>query len=402
MALALFIPSTLQAQINFADYLPLADGYTWKGVSLSCSNPCSCTPVDVFDVDGPAPVAPDCFRLALAGTSYAAVLGNNAGNFTYHGFYDGPTYVPAIGGPHSLTNIPDGYFFQTDAVEQILVRDWNLITHPDKALYGIPPGLNNLVVLAYYDLNPTYPTGPHDAVFESGLPAGTSLPQGTITALDWFEKDVGFLYSMDVDAQFGTPSPPVLDTVWTASLDCNGNGIFDRVDIANNTSLDTNSNCIPDECESPGNAFCFGDGTGIPCPCLVNGNTGQGCMNSGGAGGAMLSGTGNASLAMDSFQLNVSGVPGNKPGLIIQGTIQTISPVGEGLFCVNGATARSHVQVTSSGSTTFLDFQGSPFGASINALGVPMLYQFWYRDPSNTCAGAGFNFSNAWKIVWLP
>lgn len=34
--------------------------------------------------------------------------------------------------------------------------------------------------------------------------------------------------------------------------------------------------------------------------------------------------------------------------------------------------------------------------------GVATNYQYWYRDPGNTCSGAGFNFSNAWTTTWLP
>ena len=76
--------------------------------------------------------------------------------------------------------------------------------------------------------------------------------------------------------------------------------------------------------------------------------------------------------------------------------------VGDGLLNVGGQTARSQVQVTSSGSTTFTDFQSSSFGASSYGAGVPTNYQFWYRDQANNCSGSGFNFSNAWTVVWLP
>ncbi|MFT7486705.1 MAG: hypothetical protein ACI9F9_002561, partial [Candidatus Paceibacteria bacterium] len=54
------------------------------------------------------------------------------------------------------------------------------------------------------------------------------------------------------------------------------------------------------------------------------------------------------------------------------------------------------------GTTTFTDFQGSPFGNSGYGLGFPTNYQFWYRDPGNTCTGSGFNFTNAWTTSWLP
>lgn len=155
-----------------------------------------------------------------------------------------------------------------------------------------------------------------------------------------------------------------------------------------------------------GNAFCFGDGSGTVCPCGSVSNPGEGCTNSGGITGAVLSATGTASLTQDSFELHVSGVSGNRPGLILRGASQMNggngSVVGDGLLCVAGQTARSQVQVTSSGTTVFADFQGSGFGASSYGAGLPTNYQFWYRDPANTCSGSGFNFSNAWTVTWLP
>ena len=76
--------------------------------------------------------------------------------------------------------------------------------------------------------------------------------------------------------------------------------------------------------------------------------------------------------------------------------------VGDGLLCTGGQSARSQVQVTSAGSTSFTDFQGLPFGASSYGAGVETNYQLWYRDPANTCSGTGFNFSNGWTVTWLP
>ncbi len=122
--------------------------------------------------------------------------------------------------------------------------------------------------------------------------------------------------------------------------------------------------------------------------------------------GATLAGSGEASLTNDSFQLDVAGVPGNKPGLIVLGANQLNgglgNPVGDGLLCVGGQTARSQVQASAAGFTTFADFQGQPFGASSYGPGVPTNYQYWYRDTANTCSGSGFNFSNAWTTTWLP
>ena len=128
-------------------------------------------------------------------------------------------------------------------------------------------------------------------------------------------------------------------------------------------------------------------------------------MNSTGTNGASLVATGNASISADTCGLQIDGVPGNKPGLVLRGKNQVIggagNPVGEGLLCTAGQSARSKVQITSAGSTTFTEFQaGVSFGAASYGAGVRANYQFWYRDTANTCNGGGFNFTNAWTVVW--
>lgn len=157
---------------------------------------------------------------------------------------------------------------------------------------------------------------------------------------------------------------------------------------------------------APGMSYCFGDGTGTPCPCSASGSPGGGCANTTGVGGAALTAAGEASLGNDSFQLFIGGVPGSKPGLILRGANQLSGglgiPIGDGLLCTSGQTARSHVQVTQAGFTNFSHFGGQPFGASSYGPGVVTNYQFWYRDPSNLCSGSGFNFSNAWTVAWVP
>jgi len=155
-----------------------------------------------------------------------------------------------------------------------------------------------------------------------------------------------------------------------------------------------------------GSAYCFGDGTGAVCPCSNHGNPGEGCANTSGVGGARLTGDGNASIANDSFRLIIEGVPGSKPGLVLRGSNFHSgglgTAVGDGLLCTTTQTARSHIQITSAGSTIFTDFGGQPFGAESYGPNVNANYQFWYRDSTNTCSGSGFNFTNAWTVTWRP
>lgn len=153
-------------------------------------------------------------------------------------------------------------------------------------------------------------------------------------------------------------------------------------------------------CSGFGSAYCLGDGSGVSCPCGAFGLSGQGCANTGGSG-AQLLGVGDVCVQWDSLRFEVTGVPGSKPGLLIRGDQQVASPVGDGILCTTGASQRSQVQLTVDGGTTFTDFNGQPFSAVSN-IGAPTNFQFWYRDPLNTCSGAGFNLSNAWSVTYQP
>lgn len=154
-----------------------------------------------------------------------------------------------------------------------------------------------------------------------------------------------------------------------------------------------------------GVAVCAGDGGA--CPCGVAGAPGAGCANSAGAG-ARLTGSGAPRVQAGTFRLSVSGAPGNKPGLLLRGANLLSggqgNPVGDGLLCVGGQSMRSQVQITSpGGSTIFSSWNGLPgIGLGSALIGAPTRYQFWYRDPAGSCTGAGFNFSNAWQVLWLP
>ena len=148
-----------------------------------------------------------------------------------------------------------------------------------------------------------------------------------------------------------------------------------------------------------GSPYCTGDGSAT-CPCFAVFDLDVGCENSSGSGSG-LTGSGNAQVSNDTFRLDIHGVPGAKPGLLVKGSNQVFNAVGDGFLCT-GPQQRSHVQITNaSGETSFTNFNAQPFGAVANTGGVPTYFQFWYRDPENSCGG-GFNFSNAWDVTFLP
>ena len=142
-----------------------------------------------------------------------------------------------------------------------------------------------------------------------------------------------------------------------------------------------------------GAAYCFGDGTGAACPCSANGAAGEGCMTTSGSG-ALLVGSGDADVANDSLSLSVTGGPAGKPGIFFQGDTQMAAPAGDGLLCSNSTLRYAVNYLDASGSVT-----QSGFGANATS-GTTLNYQYWFRDPANTCGMGGFNYSNGWVVTW--
>jgi outer membrane protein assembly factor BamB len=157
----------------------------------------------------------------------------------------------------------------------------------------------------------------------------------------------------------------------------------------------------------PGAAFCFGDGSGTPCPCADSTNPDSGCANSVGQG-ARLQAAGQASIQNDTLRLHVEGATPSMPGMLLVGANQVNAglglPLGSGLLCTTGQSSRSQIQITSpTGSDSFDNFAGQPFGSTSYGLGLPTNYQYWYRDAQSVCSSSiEFNMSNAWSLVWLP
>jgi len=143
-----------------------------------------------------------------------------------------------------------------------------------------------------------------------------------------------------------------------------------------------------------GAAYCFGDGTGAACPCAAFGAPGAGCMSTSGTGATLVA-SGNADVANDSWQLDVSGAPANKPGLFFQGTNRLSNvTAGDGILCSNSSLRYAVNSTDANGNVT-----QTGFGANAMA-GQTLNYQYWFRDTGNPCNAGGFNFSNGWATTW--
>ena len=153
-------------------------------------------------------------------------------------------------------------------------------------------------------------------------------------------------------------------------------------------------------------SFCFGDGSGVACPCSNNGGYQSGCANSQSANGATLSATGDAqSTGGDTMAFTVSGVPANVSCTLFQGTANSGGIVfGDGLRCVSGTQSRIRTKPATGSSATWPS--GAEPDVSVTGLipfaGAQRYYQVSYRNSAVFCTTATFNISSGMQVLWLP
>ena len=185
--------------------------------------------------------------------------------------------------------------------------------------------------------------------------------------------------------------------------DCNTNSVPDDCDIFSGTSQDLNQNGLPDECEGPGIQYCFGDGSGLPCPCGNNSPTaGKGCLNSLNRG-AILYNSGLASVANDSSRLTAIQMPANKAVVFFIGATQMNGGLGvqlkDGLLCLS-PTKRFPPQFSGPlGQIDIVQVVGLSNGLITS--GSTWYFQAWYRDQAGPCT-LGSNLTNGLGITFTP
>jgi hypothetical protein len=151
------------------------------------------------------------------------------------------------------------------------------------------------------------------------------------------------------------------------------------------------------------NKYCFGDGSGTPCPCGNTGGIGEGCRHSNGSG-AILGASGSASVSAGDLVLEGSSLVVLQPGLYFQAENQIDSgnglAFGDGLRCAGGSLIRLQVRGAdpSGNSATTIDIAAK--GGVV--AGDTKRYQIWFRDPSASPCLNEFNLTNGLEITWEP
>ncbi len=155
---------------------------------------------------------------------------------------------------------------------------------------------------------------------------------------------------------------------------------------------------------TPAQGFCFGDGTGTPCPCGNVGALGNGCPSSVNPDGANLLASGSSSLAFDTLVLSGTGMT-NSSALYFQGTSQagggSGAVFGDGLRCAAGSIVRLKTVVNVTGASQYPE-PGDPSVSLRGMVGAPSTrtYQVWYRNAAAFCNAETFNLSNGVQVTW--
>ncbi|MCP4572867.1 MAG: hypothetical protein GY838_10990 [bacterium] len=85
--------------------------------------------------------------------------------------------------------------------DSTLIRVWTALDPSLRSIYGLDPGVTDLVVFASYDSD--YDKNLHNTVLESNLPPGRLPPTGAVTGVEWFQWKRGSYADLDVDADSG-------------------------------------------------------------------------------------------------------------------------------------------------------------------------------------------------------
>jgi len=150
-----------------------------------------------------------------------------------------------------------------------------------------------------------------------------------------------------------------------------------------------------------GDAYCFGN----DCPC-DNDDASAGCVNSTGSG-ALLTGSGSASISADDLTLCGTNMPKASLCLVIISGGQADLPFRDGKLCLAASSLsrlQKHRNTSNKGKVCYTGLVGAfvDQGRMINA-GETWNFQLWYRDGGQgSPCGTHANTSNALTVTFTP
>lgn len=369
-----------------------------------------------------------------AGTSYTIQLGTFPGAAGGAGTFDVTQGVPPPCGTYD-DGVTENALGLTAGGETGWLHNQECLMTVDRietaygTPLGTPPPNGNASRLAVYedidcDRNPTTPAGGMILAWSMGTTvtnAATDILNNFPTGGVNIPSRCSFV--MATADQLAGQFPAPMDTTnptpkaWVVG-DTTGAGAMDIVNLNNNNvpPLQTDAIGFPTAWllrangqESSGDPFpqsCFG---ATACPCGNDGDGMGGCDNSTSMGGAILTGSGVASLSNDSLVLTATRTT-NQPGIFFQGNTNLPNPplFGDGFRCCGNGVVRIGTYAPAGNTTNTATGNqiggiGPPIGSHPGNAGLmagdQRCCQWWYRDPAGPCGGS-FNLSNAITVVW--
>lgn len=255
------------------------------------------------------------------------------------------------------------------------------------AVIGMPDSLFGIPIMPGDLLIPPIPTAlggvsPFPAIFIAAENLGLTTLRGSVTNDDLCAAD----------------------NLRNTLFDCDGDGVEDAVAIATGMVVDANLDGVPDSCQAlpVGTPFCF-CAPGTPAPC-GNFFAAGGCLNASGTG-AILSGSGSASVSLNNLMLTSTGMnAGTFMVPIISATTLPGVLIQNGKLCVGPVFQRMGIFPTGTGTASFGPIVSLAAGLTPSIAILPLStwnFQVWYRDFGGPCGGAS-NLSNALSVTFTP
>jgi hypothetical protein len=121
--------------------------------------------------------------------------------------------------------------------------------------------------------------------------------------------------------------------------------------------------------------------------------------------GAVMTGSGTASVTSDNFVIGASGMP-DSSAFYFQGTTRINaglgSAFGDGLRCAGGVIVRLGTKQNSNGASSYPGPGDMPIAIrGACTAGATRTYQSWYRNAAPFCTPSTFNLSNGIEVTWI-
>jgi len=208
------------ATLWMGDYLPLHLGETWTYQNVSV--PADTYTESVFEnliYDGAQAVK-------LGGTYDYTVIGKTGRTITVYAFAESGVLYDLTQNI-VLGTFSDGYVFPVCSAapcDSNLIRDWELIDPSLRSAYGLDAIHGDLVLIVSYDRH--YPPNAQNVVAASNLPAGVSPPAGAVISLEWYQRGLGMVATLNVDVEAGGAQRFYKLTATTAVDESQPDGVF--------------------------------------------------------------------------------------------------------------------------------------------------------------------------------